>query len=187
MNSIHTLQDTVFKKHFLPNFSSIKQLRHYCWKLDKNLGSKKLGEQIDYNLIKDPKTKNVCFRNRHYYFKRFLELTGYYVFDDETDFTNIYVELNVMYKDLEYNKNPKYIPPHPVKHENITRITMTEELLEICRNKASFELRDFLIKNRLNIKQKEKLKMLSELKREQILDTATILTPRIFTDDINRQ
>jgi hypothetical protein len=180
MNSIHTLQDTVFQKMFLPSFSSINQLRQYCWQLDNKY---KLGKDIDYNLIEDPKTKHVCFRNRKYYFKRFLELTGYDVSDIKTDFVNIYIELKTMSTDLEYNKNPKYISPKPIKPENITRITMTEELLEICRNKASFELREFLIKNGLDIKQKEKLKKLSELKQEVIMDTvpmdtATIITPR---------
>lgn len=174
MNNIHTLQDTVFQKMFLPSFSSIKQLRQYCWQLDNKY---KLGKDIDYILIEDPKTKNVCFRNRKYYFKRFLELTGYDVSDIKTDFVNIYIELKTMSKDLEYNTNPKYISPKPIKPENITRITMTEELLEICRNKASSELREFLIKNGLDIKQKEKLEKLSELKR-YVIDTATITIPR---------
>ena len=150
MSSIHTLQDTVFKKFFLPSFSTIKQLHQYCWRLDNKYKLDK--DSKDEILIKDPKTRNVCFRNRKYYFKRFLELSGYDVSDDKTDFTNIYVELKMMSTELEYNKNPKYIPPNPVEPENITRITMTEELLEICRNKASSELREFLIRNRLDIK-----------------------------------
>lgn len=174
MNSI---QDTVFQKMFLPSFSSIKQLHHYCWQLDNKY---KLGKDIDYNLIEEPKTKHVCFRNRNFYFKRFLELTGYDVSDIKTDFVNIYIELKTMSSDLEYNKNPKYISPKPIKPENITRITMTEELLEICRDKASFELREFLIKNSLNIKQKKKSQSLSDLIKlsELIIDTATIKTPR---------
>jgi hypothetical protein len=175
MNSIHTLQDTVFQKMFLPSFSSIKQLREYCWQLGNRY---KLGKDIDYNLIENPKTKNVCFRNRKYYFKRFLELTGYDVSDTKTDFINIYLELKMMSTNLEYNKNPKYISPKPIEPENITRITMTEELLEICKYNASFELREFLIKNGLDINQKEKLKKLSELKQEIIMDTATIKIPR---------
>ena len=68
MNSIHTLQDTVFQKMFLPSFSSIKQLREYCWQLGNRY---KLGKDIDYNLIENPKTKNVCFRNRKYYFTQY--------------------------------------------------------------------------------------------------------------------
>lgn len=183
MNSIHTLQDTVFQKTFLPSFSSIKQLRQYCWQLDNKY---KLGKDIDYNLIEDPKTRHVCFRNRKFYFKRFLELTGYDVFDIKTDFVNIYVELKMMSTDLEYNKIPKYISPKPIKPENITRITMTEELLEICSDKASFELREFLIKNSLNIKQKKKSQSLSDLiklspmptKQKVIMDTATIKIQR---------
>jgi hypothetical protein len=178
MSSIHILQDTVFKKIFLPNFSSINQLRKYCWQLENRY---KVGKDIDSILTKQPKTKNVCFRNRKYYFKRFLELTGYDVSDNKTDFTNIYLELKTMSKDLEYNKNPKYIQPNPVEPENITPITMTEELLEICRNKASSELTEFLIRNRLDIKRKEKLQKLSELKQQPIIniaDTATVLTPR---------
>jgi len=83
-----------------------------------------------------------------------------------------------MSTNLEYNKNPKYISPKPIEPENITRITMTEELLEICKYNASFELREFLIKNGLDINQKEKLKKLSELKQEIIMDTATIKIPR---------
>lgn len=177
MNSIHTLQDIVFKDVFLPSFSSIKQLHQYCWQLDNKY---KLGKDIDYILIGNPKTKNVCFRNRKYYFKRFLELTGYDVSDTKTDFVNIYIELKMLSGDLEYTKNPKYISPKPIEPENITRITMTDDLLDICRHKASFELTDFLIKNGLDIKQRKKLKNVSELNRSNATtdDTATIIIPR---------
>lgn len=162
-----SLQDTAFNKVFLPSMSTIAQLRRYCMIID------------DYDVRN---VKNICFRNKKNYFKRFLELNGYDVSDNTTDFVKIYTELRDMSNNLEFDqkKNPEYISPKQVDPRNITSITMTRDLLEMAKNNGSDMMKYFLKNNGFDIPNAQKLKLLTEFTKKPIIDTATIITPRTF-------
>lgn len=120
------LQDYVFKKFVLSNVYTLEQLRSNCLRFG-----------------------TLCKRHRNYFYRKYLQLSGYDVSDKSLDFLKIFVELGELSKSLDNDKDRTYLVK--VDPKNLNRMVMSEDLLEVCKNYASSELVDFLKKSGFEI------------------------------------
>jgi hypothetical protein len=152
------VQDYVFLKIVLPNVYTLEQLRTNCFRFSE-----------------------LCRKHRNRFYRKYLQLSGYDVSDKTTDFVKVFIELNEMTKMLEQNKDRIYLVN--VDPRNISKIVMSEDLLELCKTYGSVELVDFLTKSGFEIRTTPVVETFLTPIQVDIGDKDTVPSPekKIFT------